>query len=85
MHFLDVPEVVKFTDCGGDITTSSGVIESPNYPENYPNNAECTWNVKLPNKQGKFGLKDDSIFEVCLTVMQILLKVINGHETLLIV
>ncbi|XP_056388388.1 CUB domain-containing protein 2 [Hyla sarda] len=29
--------------CGGVLTSLSGVITSPDYPDNYPNNAECHW------------------------------------------
>uniref|UniRef100_A0A8B9V190 CUB domain-containing protein n=1 Tax=Anas zonorhyncha TaxID=75864 RepID=A0A8B9V190_9AVES len=27
--------------CGGLISNSSGMLQSPNYPGNYPNNADC--------------------------------------------
>ncbi len=39
--------------CGSDITAANGTIESPNYPDSYPNNAHCIWNIELPNKGGK--------------------------------
>lgn len=29
--------------CGGYLTSDSGVIKSPNFPKNYPNNAVCEW------------------------------------------
>uniref|UniRef100_A0A8C8SUX1 CUB domain containing protein 2 n=1 Tax=Pelusios castaneus TaxID=367368 RepID=A0A8C8SUX1_9SAUR len=36
--------------CGGVLTGLSGVITSPDYPENYPNNAECHWIIQAaPN------------------------------------
>ncbi|XP_036448696.1 cubilin-like isoform X2 [Colossoma macropomum] len=31
--------------CGGDLTNSSGEFFSPQYPNNYPNNADCTWRL----------------------------------------
>ncbi|XP_037397845.1 deleted in malignant brain tumors 1 protein-like [Pygocentrus nattereri] len=31
--------------CGGDLTNSSGEFFSPQYPNNYPNNANCTWRL----------------------------------------
>lgn len=34
------------TVCGGYATAKQGVISSPNYPENYPNNLDCTWAIK---------------------------------------
>ncbi|OCT85044.1 CUB domain-containing protein 2 [Xenopus laevis] len=32
--------------CGGILTGLSGVITSPDYPDNYPNNAECNWFIR---------------------------------------
>ncbi|KAF4084479.1 hypothetical protein AMELA_G00129210 [Ameiurus melas] len=31
--------------CGGTLTQSRGEFFSPNYPNNYPNNANCTWSL----------------------------------------
>ncbi|KAK1165222.1 CUB domain-containing protein 2 [Acipenser oxyrinchus oxyrinchus] len=33
--------------CGGVLTGLSGIISSPDYPDNYPNNAECYWTVRV--------------------------------------
>ncbi|ELK26749.1 CUB domain-containing protein 2 [Myotis davidii] len=32
--------------CGGVLTGLSGVLTSPEYPNNYPNNAECRWVIR---------------------------------------
>ncbi|XP_053549170.1 CUB domain-containing protein 2 [Bombina bombina] len=32
--------------CGGILTGLSGTITSPDYPDNYPNNAECHWLIQ---------------------------------------
>lgn len=32
--------------CGGVLTGLSGLITSPDYPDNYPNNAECHWVIQ---------------------------------------
>jgi hypothetical protein len=32
--------------CGGVLTGLSGVLTSPEYPNNYPNNAECRWVIQ---------------------------------------
>ncbi|XP_041920839.1 deleted in malignant brain tumors 1 protein-like [Alosa sapidissima] len=32
--------------CGGYLTSSWGVIESPNYPHGYANNLHCTWRIR---------------------------------------
>ncbi|XP_048086105.1 CUB and sushi domain-containing protein 1 [Alosa alosa] len=31
--------------CGGTLRGQSGVINSPNYPQEYSNNADCTWTI----------------------------------------
>lgn len=36
------------TDCGGVVTNPSGVITSPNYPQNYPQNQACIWKITAP-------------------------------------
>merc|ERR1712241_1467341 len=38
----------------------SGVIESPNYPENYPPNSECTWWLKS-EKNSRIEISCDSL------------------------
>lgn len=34
-----------FSGCGGYLHTSRGVITSPNYPQNYSPNLNCSWHV----------------------------------------
>ncbi|XP_069122184.1 cubilin-like [Argopecten irradians] len=36
------------TVCGGTLATSSGVITSPNFPNNYPHDRECVWAIVAP-------------------------------------
>uniref|UniRef100_A0A8C4JB15 CUB domain-containing protein n=1 Tax=Dromaius novaehollandiae TaxID=8790 RepID=A0A8C4JB15_DRONO len=31
--------------CGGLLSYSSGTLQSPFYPGNYPNNADCVWEI----------------------------------------
>ncbi|XP_019897556.2 cubilin [Esox lucius] len=31
--------------CGGVIHADSGIIKSPNYPQNFPSNIECSWTI----------------------------------------
>lgn len=37
----------KSTGCGGILTSFTGVIQSPNYPDPYHHNAECVWKIHL--------------------------------------
>lgn len=35
--------------CGGVLTGLSGVISSPGYPQDYSNNADCSWAIHVSN------------------------------------
>ncbi|KAH8420258.1 hypothetical protein KR009_008365, partial [Drosophila setifemur] len=35
------------TTCGGRISTRNGMIQSPNYPDLYPENSHCEWQVEV--------------------------------------
>ncbi|XP_073934242.1 scavenger receptor cysteine-rich domain-containing protein DMBT1 isoform X3 [Castor canadensis] len=39
----------NYYSCGGFLSQQSGQFSSPFYPENYPNNARCVWDIKVPN------------------------------------
>ncbi|KAL7057714.1 hypothetical protein AAHC03_016359 [Spirometra sp. Aus1] len=34
--------------CGGHLMTDEGTLTSPNYPNNYPPNINCTWVIEVP-------------------------------------
>uniref|UniRef100_A0A8D0DXD4 CUB domain containing protein 2 n=1 Tax=Salvator merianae TaxID=96440 RepID=A0A8D0DXD4_SALMN len=47
IFFKKICCIFLITDvCGGVLTGLSGSITSPDYPENYPNNAECHWVIQ---------------------------------------
>lgn len=35
------------TGCGGELTSTTGTIWSPNYPQSYGHNAECSWVISV--------------------------------------
>ncbi|XP_069855959.1 signal peptide, CUB and EGF-like domain-containing protein 1 [Dipodomys merriami] len=41
----------KNRHCGGELGDYTGYIESPNYPGDYPANAECVWHIAPPPKR----------------------------------
>lgn len=40
--------VLSFAECGGQLNTPTGVITSPNYPNQYPHRRVCTWDITVP-------------------------------------
>ncbi|KAB1271021.1 Deleted in malignant brain tumors 1 protein [Camelus dromedarius] len=44
-HFLPTANY----SCGGFLSQSSGNLHSQFYPENYPNNAKCVWDIEVEN------------------------------------
>ena len=34
--------------CGGEFTTPYGLITSPSFPKNYPNNSDCVYTISQP-------------------------------------
>lgn len=35
--------------CGGEVVMEEGVLQSPNFPEDYRPNKECTWRITVPD------------------------------------
>jgi cubilin len=42
---------ISASNCGSIVHGPSGTIQSPNFPNNYPSNEYCTWEIRVP--QGK--------------------------------
>ena len=36
--------------CGGELKTTSGSFQSPNWPATYPVNIDCQWTIELPDR-----------------------------------
>ena len=37
----------RFGECGGSFTTPKGLLTSPLYPNNYPDNADCVYTISM--------------------------------------
>ncbi|KAI0241568.1 hypothetical protein LSAT2_023596 [Lamellibrachia satsuma] len=47
------------SDCGGNLSLPSGVVTTPQYPNQYPFNANCTWRLpKLKSRKLHMALTD---------------------------
>ena len=39
----------RIGECGGSFTTPNGILTSPSYPDNYPDNADCVYTISQPS------------------------------------
>ena len=51
--------VAELVECGPEMLDGSGTILSPSYPESYPNNAYCTYEIGVP--QGMVSVKTKTL------------------------
>ena len=42
--------------CGGTLTAASGSFQSPNWPQTYPVNIDCTWTIILPDSSKRIEI-----------------------------
>ena len=64
--------------CNRTIFLDSGVLESPNFPDDYPNNMHCIWTIvvsrgnKINMQFSHFDFENDKIFHNETNVSNIL-------------
>ncbi|XP_059677348.1 deleted in malignant brain tumors 1 protein [Gavia stellata] len=49
-HYYSIPassSTAEDYSCGGLLSSPSGTLQSPFYPRNYPNNANCVWEIEV--------------------------------------
>ncbi|KAM9548470.1 scavenger receptor cysteine-rich domain-containing protein DMBT1-like [Guaruba guarouba] len=46
---LPMSPTTEYNSCGGLLSSPSGTLQSPFYPRNYPNNANCDWATEAKN------------------------------------
>ena len=51
-----------FSECQFTLTDDSGTFQTPGFPDKYPNNIECIWNIQV--KPGRFVLLSFDLFEL---------------------
>ncbi|KAI4884471.1 hypothetical protein NFI96_001277, partial [Prochilodus magdalenae] len=45
---VDPADINNLVGCGGEFTGEMGEFQSPSWPNNYPNQAACTWTISSP-------------------------------------
>ncbi|OON22537.1 CUB domain protein, partial [Opisthorchis viverrini] len=57
-------ELDNITQCDYHIATESGIITSPNYPQDYGNNLHCSWMIIKPKNPSLLRFTDFEVEEV---------------------
>ncbi|XP_071978740.1 astacin-like metalloendopeptidase [Engystomops pustulosus] len=65
--------------CGGNLTASTGIITSPNFPGNYPNNVYCRWNITT-NAKFRITFTDMDIEGPSYNCVFDRLRIYNGRD-----
>ena len=63
-----------------DLNADSGVLESPDFPHNYPNEAYCSWNIRVNQSQHVF-LMFSSSFSLQAENNTDVIRVYDGGNT----
>ena len=57
-----VGESVRFGSCGGDFTAPKGILTTPSFPEEYPEDQICDYTISIP--PGKYVILTFKVFDV---------------------
>lgn len=64
-----------FSDRRFTLTEESGTFQTPNFPDKYPNNTECIWNIQV--QPGRFVLLSFVVFDIesyagkCIDIVEV--------------
>ncbi|XP_073502323.1 embryonic protein UVS.2-like [Phyllobates terribilis] len=67
------------TGCGGNLTGPEGALISPNYPQSYPSNACCHWNITT-TERFRITFKDFNIEGDDISCQYDKLRIYNGRD-----
>ena len=72
-----------FADCGGELTSMSGVLSSPNYPRDYSSYADCLWVIKVIHYLNYYAylasIKKDNCSEKHYFVEKLINHIVMAH------
>ena len=56
--------VSSIPQCGGTLTAANGSFQTPNWPQTYPVNIDCTWTITLPDSNKRVEITFESPFGI---------------------
>lgn len=70
--------------CGGDLKAANGTFQTLNWPQTYPVNVDCEWNIEIPNATKVIEISfDRSVFGIAGSLPNCVkdwIKVYDGYE-----
>ena len=57
-------DVSSIPQCGGTLTAANGSFQTPNWPQTYPANVNCTWTIILPDSSQRVELTFDTPYGI---------------------
>lgn len=70
--------------CGGDLKTANGMFQTLNWPQTYPVNVDCEWNIEIPDTTKVIEISfDRSVFGIAGSLPNCIkdwVKVYDGNE-----
>ena len=59
------PPTTSQRQCGAELTSTSGVFQTQNWPETYPVSVDCEWNIEIPGDGKVIQISfDSSVFGI---------------------
>ena len=58
------PPPTQAPQCGRALTAASGSFQTPNWPQTYPVNVNCTWTITLPDTSKRVDINFESPFGI---------------------
>ncbi|CAM4474958.1 unnamed protein product [Leuciscus chuanchicus] len=74
---VDPTDIETAVGCGGLFTSQKGDLQSPNWPNEYPSQAVCTWTIHIPSATGihivftQFELQAVSLLGQCVDYVEV--------------
>lgn len=75
---VDPVDIESAVGCGGHFTSQKGELQSPNWPNDYPKQAVCTWTISVPTASGihivftHFDLQPVGLLGQCVDYVEVL-------------
>ena len=75
-------DLSSIPQCGGTFTATSGSFQTPNWPQTYPVNIDCTWTIILPDSSKRVEIYFDLPFGIAGSLPACVKDKLHIHDDL---